>query len=84
MARTAPLSTQESVEQATLEREMSAGQLPSSELMTSPALGEPVQEAIAGLAYSYWLERRGSEQGSAEEDWFRAEREISTRQSPQS
>ena len=32
-------------------------------------------ERIALLAYTYWLQR-GCQGGSAEEDWFRAEREI--------
>ena len=35
-------------------------------------------EEIARLAYSYW-ESRGSQAGSAEEDWFRAERELTVR-----
>lgn len=30
---------------------------------------------IAVLAYSYW-EARGAQDGSAEEDWFRAEQEL--------
>lgn len=42
---------------------------------------ESVQEAIARLAYGYWLERQGSNDGSAEEDWLRAEREVLARQS---
>jgi hypothetical protein len=32
-------------------------------------------EEIARLAYAYW-EERGRPLGSAEEDWFRAEREL--------
>jgi hypothetical protein len=32
-------------------------------------------EEIAKLAYSYW-ERRGYQDGSAEEDWFRAEAQL--------
>lgn len=36
------------------------------------ALGE---EAIARLAYQLWLER-GSPEGSAEDDWFRAEKAL--------
>lgn len=32
-------------------------------------------QKIAELAYSYWLSRAGAE-GSAEEDWLRAEREL--------
>ena len=35
------------------------------------------REAIAALAYSYW-EARGYQGGSAEEDWLRAEQELST------
>jgi len=32
-------------------------------------------EEIARLAYSYW-EARGCQGGSADEDWFRAEKEL--------
>jgi hypothetical protein len=35
-------------------------------------------EEIARLAYSYW-EARGCEEGAAEEDWVRAERDLRTR-----
>jgi hypothetical protein len=35
-------------------------------------------EEIARLAYSYW-EARGRPDGSSQEDWFRAEREIRKR-----
>ena len=38
----------------------------------------PTQEEIARLAYSYW-EARGCPQGSAWEDWFRAERALKER-----
>jgi hypothetical protein len=41
----------------------------------SPA-AVPLQEEIARLAYSYW-EARGCQGGSPEEDWLRAERELS-------
>jgi hypothetical protein len=37
-------------------------------------------EAIARLAHSYW-EARGCAGGSPEEDWFRAEQELSSRMS---
>jgi hypothetical protein len=37
-----------------------------------PALS---REEIATLAYCYW-EARGGQGGSAEEDWYRAEREL--------
>jgi hypothetical protein len=36
---------------------------------------EPTHEQIARLAHSYWLDR-GRGEGSADEDWFRAEREL--------
>lgn len=35
-------------------------------------------EEIARLAYSYW-EARGCQDGSADEDWFRAEKELRAR-----
>jgi hypothetical protein len=38
------------------------------------------REMIALLAYSFW-EQRGGQSGSAEEDWFRAERVIALEQS---
>jgi hypothetical protein len=48
---------------------------------TSGGLGAPPQNAIAELAYSYWL-ARGGEGGSELEDWFRAERELKERRVP--
>lgn len=35
----------------------------------------PTHEQVARLAYSYW-EARGRRDGSAEEDWLRAEAEL--------
>jgi hypothetical protein len=43
----------------------------------STAVG-PDRDEIARLAYSYW-EQRGFSAGSPEEDWLRAERELSQR-----
>jgi hypothetical protein len=37
---------------------------------------EPRREHIALLAYTCWLDRAGMDEGSAEGDWFRAEREL--------
>jgi hypothetical protein len=46
------------------------------------AVNDPTEhEEIARLAYSYYLER-GSDGGSAEEDWLRAEREVRARKGP--
>ena len=47
-----------------------------------PALAAPAEIShanIASLAYSYWAER-GHQGGSAEEDWFRAESQLTSRQ----
>jgi len=38
------------------------------------------QKAIEKLAYQYWLER-GCPEGSAAEDWFRAERVMRAKES---
>lgn len=35
----------------------------------------PMESEIAALAYSYW-EARAFQDGSAEEDWLRAEKEL--------
>jgi hypothetical protein len=39
------------------------------------ATAPPSHEEIARLAYAYW-EARGHPHGSAQEDWFRAERHL--------
>ena len=44
------------------------------------AILPPTHEEIARLAYAYW-EARGHPHGSAQEDWFRAERELLRRRS---
>jgi len=60
------------VEQPTWEEWVSRGQ---TSVIKSGDTQDRMQEAIAGLAYSYW-EARGRQDGSAEEDWLRAEAEI--------
>lgn len=37
-----------------------------------------IQEKVALLAYSYW-ERRGRRDGTPDEDWYRAEKEVLSR-----
>jgi len=59
-----PLSGNESVAVATIQAELVAADSPS-------------HDEIAVLAYSYW-EARGFQGGSPEEDWLRAERELSS------
>jgi hypothetical protein len=41
-------------------------------------IAEPSREAIAELAYLYWQSRAGRD-GSADDDWLRAERELRQR-----
>ncbi|MEX2261386.1 MAG: DUF2934 domain-containing protein [Bryobacteraceae bacterium] len=45
-----------------------------------PVPEEIDREAVANLAYSYWL-KRGNQGGSPEEDWLRAEEELRERYS---
>ena len=44
----------------------------------APVAAAPSQDAIANLAYLYW-EARGSQGGSPEQDWLRAEQELRAR-----
>lgn len=80
MARTAPASTKERQSQASAEPANSRVNEVSFESRPDSGSQESVQDAVARLAYSYWLERQGSNQGSAEEDWLRAERELRARE----
>ncbi len=48
-------------------------QPPESDTTLQPEVSR--REKIQLLAYNYWLER-GCQDGSPEEDWFRAEREV--------
>ena len=41
----------------------------------NPATAQFSREAIEKLAYQYWL-KRGCPSGSAEEDWYQAERAL--------
>ena len=41
------------------------------------AAGQPSQNDIAALAYHLW-QARGRPEGSPEEDWFQAERELAS------
>jgi hypothetical protein len=55
----------------------SVSETPSSKSAPGTASEAIDRQAIARLAYSYWV-ARGYNGGSAEEDWLRAEREIRT------
>ena len=55
----------------------SVSETPSSNPAPSIASKVIDRQAIARLAYSYWV-ARGYTGGSAEEDWLRAERELRT------
>jgi Protein of unknown function (DUF2934) len=59
------------------ETESASAVKPVTEPATQPAVAtEPTREAVAALAYTYWA-GRGYRGGNPEEDWLRAEREIS-------
>lgn len=62
--------------------ESSATQLAAAETVTPEPAAQvrPTHAEIARLAYSYW-ESRGYQGGSPEEDWTRAEAELSGRAS---
>jgi hypothetical protein len=62
--------------------ESSATQLAAAETVTPEPAAQvrPTHDEIARLAYSYW-ESRGYQGGSPEEDWTRAEAELSGRAS---
>jgi hypothetical protein len=66
-----PARSQRSVPAA--ETEISDAVLNISETVAGPSRDE-----VARLAYLYWLER-GCQNGSAEEDWFRAEQQLRQR-----
>ncbi len=53
-------------------------QVETPEVPAQSSAALPTHEDIASLAYALWQER-GCPEGSSEEDWFRAEKELSTR-----
>ena len=50
----------------------------AAEMPVAPLIAGPSREAIAELAYLYW-QARGGRDGSADDDWLRAERELRQR-----
>lgn len=64
----APVSADESASLGPLSSALTAADAESRSV--------PEREQIAVLAYSYW-EQRGYEHGYAEQDWLRAEQELS-------
>jgi hypothetical protein len=69
--------------QSSASAETSENPIPSSSAIELPAppaespVTKPTFEEIAQLAYCYW-EARGYQGGSPEQDWLRAERELSS------
>jgi hypothetical protein len=57
--------------------EAGASSSPAEVAVEHPPEITPAQEEIAKLAYSLW-QARGSNGGSPEDDWFRAEQELKT------
>ncbi len=50
---------------------------PTAEIASSK--GSPTKDEITELAYNYWIQQ-GCQDGHAEEDWLRAERELTNSQ----
>jgi hypothetical protein len=83
-ARRKPSTTNRSVraaaaEETTAPEEVQAVAIPVepvAEVLSSETPAVPTYQEIAGLAYSYWV-ARGHQGGAPEEDWLRAERELS-------
>ena len=59
-------------------QQVEAPPVETSKASTPLAEARPAYEDIALLAYALWQER-GCPAGSSEEDWFRAEQELSDR-----
>jgi hypothetical protein len=56
--------------------EVSNAVVAKPQVIAPVAVASPSFEVIARLAYSYW-ESRGGQGGSSEQDWLRAEQELS-------
>ena len=67
----------------TLEGYAAMNAVPENSAIAQEVLEHPVDEhaEISKLAYDYYLER-GGHHGAHEDDWYRAEREISSRRQP--
>ena len=52
-----------------------AAQTESAEDLSNGQTASPIHEQIAVLAYELW-QQRGCPEGCPEEDWFRAEHEL--------
>ena len=55
-------------------------EVPAVEVSPQETAAHPSQEEIARLAFLFW-EARGCQGGSPEEDWLRAEKQLSQRAS---
>jgi Protein of unknown function (DUF2934) len=72
-ARRPKRATRSSVESSTIE--VSTPEFSTPEVVSVESVIEISNEAVAQLAYSYWV-ARGYQGGSPEEDWLRAEQEL--------
>jgi len=80
MASTAPAQPGRSKKTPSPESKAPAPQTPvaeGDEIVKSGSLqSAPAYDAIARLAYTYWLDRKDTGEGSPEQDWLRAEEEL--------
>ena len=63
---------------ATKVLEHEPGLVPAETIEADDQTNAPTHAHIADLAYSYW-EARGGQDGSAWDDWFRAEEDLKRR-----
>lgn len=66
-----------------MSKHASADHLDPEERRLPNVAGAPARMEIAALAYELWISR-GSRDGSAEEDWFEAERRLGVGESKRS
>jgi hypothetical protein len=75
VASSTPASTNnKTVKRTTMKR---TGAVPPK-TRTAPVSGEIGTDRVAELAYFHWL-KRGCPEGSPQEDWLRAEKELKSR-----
>lgn len=75
-ARRKPVSTKRVIRPAVVEVSVSEPEVLSvAAAVVSETPAESYQDAVARLAYSYWV-ARGYQGGSPETDWLRAEQEL--------
>jgi hypothetical protein len=66
------------MQRVTMEKKRSGKKQTTPVALRDPSMASVDPNDVARLAHSYW-EERNRQEGSAEEDWFRAERALRQR-----